>query len=630
MRVKEGVFVGLILATLAAAVFNRGGVTLEALMIFTGCTFLLAAAAVFERKKMENKIHFLTAILFLIFIGQFLISFTGSISENYGVYEFFLTLNGFFIFLIAQRLELDVRVRRLLSYGIIAIAVVSTLLGIYYYITLPFNRFTGSFLNPLESYSAFPNAYANFLLFVLPLAIYAYLASKKAWSFLATVLSLAFLLTGFALTFSRGAWMAFALVVVLTVLWLIIHRREVQWFMIRRGVMKLFLAGILSIVFIFSLQFVRAQRFDVNEFDEKVTLSADEGASSTSERREFWSASAEIIKDYFATGTGPGSFRFIYPRYQDTFGALTDHPHNVLLKIGVESGAFAAVTLAILILMLFFSIFRAGMFMYPMTLGLVGGVLHNMIDYNLNFASTTFLLWLFFGLLMGRLMVSEKGYLEKINTRHIGICVLAVSSIIISIAVHETYYNKIFRDGRRALVESRFDEAIVMLERSTPLIWERDLRLSLAEAYSGAGYYGRAQEALNVVLINKVENAAYANYYGELSEAKEDDTLALKWYRIALSYDPRNSLRYYYNTARLGGFAAVDIEKLLDEYAIRLSRNEHLTILTENPVYADKLFNWLLDNVPAASRAALQAKKSKFDEIWAAEKQKFGAKFANP
>ena len=646
------IVIGALWGTLLFVTLHRGGIPLLSHVIFVaGVLFVVFFGLLgVDRTEKERPLGLVVSCLFFLFFASFILSFFNSIGVNYGVSEFFLFGSALILFTAIQRIRFTEGQREILFKGILYIAFISTFVGIFYYIRLSFNRFTGTFINPAEDYNGFPNAYGNFLLFILPLSVYFTATVKRVGERLVQGILLAFFIGGFVLSFSRGAWISLFSVLIFFCMyasWKKLFLQKEFWK--SAGVAAIFIT--VGIFMAIGLNQARAHNYEINTIGQKASLAADEGSSSTNERLEFWRTSLNIIKDYPFTGTGPGSFKFIYPRYQQTFGMVSDHPHNVFLKLAVENGLITAGLFSMLVLAMLMLVFKNGLYASPLFWGVLGGFLHNNVDYNLNFASTQILLWAFLGLLIGQISdVPSALSLKMPKKKTVLIGITFASFILFLIAGHETYYNKIFRDGRASLEAGNFTEAIPLLEDSLPLIWDRDLPLSLASAYAGVGDSVRAAEAMEEHALSKsIQNAAHVNFYGELIEKGNlasacdkfpfaiganifvedvENSCAASIFLQALRYDPQNNLRYHYNFARTGGLNATKMEELLEMYEDQLSKNAHLTILTENPKYASSLYDLLIANAGPEQKTILNEKKKKFQEVWLMEQLKFSLKYS--
>jgi O-antigen ligase/tetratricopeptide (TPR) repeat protein len=79
------------------------------------------------------------------------------------------------------------------------------------------------------------------------------------------------------------------------------------------------------------------------KIDEKLLSQA---TKSFGYRWEFWQATAQLVRDRFWLGVGPGNFREHYLRYKlpESSEEIAD-PHNLLLEVWATSGVFAALAL---------------------------------------------------------------------------------------------------------------------------------------------------------------------------------------------------------------------------------------------------------------------------------------------
>ena len=166
-----------------------------------------------------------------------------------------------------------------------------------------------------------PNVFGEFLIMLLPFALALFLYKRgrekllPAAAFLLMFASLIF-------TYSRGAWLA---AIFSIALFLMFYSR----FFFKLGICGIALLPFLPLVLPDSI---------VNRFLSIGNL-AD---TSTSYRVSIWTAAVEMIKDFWATGTGIGSesFTLIYPSYALPGAQFALHSHNLYFQLLIEVGVF--------------------------------------------------------------------------------------------------------------------------------------------------------------------------------------------------------------------------------------------------------------------------------------------------
>jgi putative inorganic carbon (HCO3(-)) transporter len=183
------------------------------------------------------------------------------------------------------------------------------------------------------SYLGNPNLLAAYLLPAIALSI----AAIFAWrSWVPKALALTMVVVNSAclvLTFSRGGWIGFLLIVgvflVLLFLWWSIHLPQF-W---RTWSLPLLL-GSFALVLMLAIVFVEPVR------DRVFSMFAGRGDSSNNFRINVWTGVIEMIRDRPLIGIGPGNnaFNKVYPLFQVSprYSALS--AYSILLEISVETG----------------------------------------------------------------------------------------------------------------------------------------------------------------------------------------------------------------------------------------------------------------------------------------------------
>ncbi len=609
---------GLLLVAQAGALWNVGGGPLLAHLILTGCVFLMLGAALIKSRSLSVGHRWLFGI-YGVFCVLYVASVLLGIVPQYGFSEILLFINSGMLMALFAGLETTEKELRWLLYGIIALGVIESIAGFYFYVRSPLPRMVGTFGDVNEPNTAAFNAYANYLLLVLPVALWHFFRkhARVATTLLAGLCA-SIIFTAFILTFSRAAWLSFVGVMVLWGLWSVIGR-PLQWSIYKKKI-ALSLALILGVVVMLgAVQYGRSVLFDATSLKDKALFQADEGSSSATERLDYWHAALRIMGDRPVLGGGVLAFHYLYPPLQSKFGINEDHPHNFFLKIGVENGVPAMALITIFLIgALIYSVkfFWKGNRTHvgiALLLGTLGALAHNLLDYN--FIASNFVL---FAVWIGVCLNFSKS--SSVKIKRISLVPLFIVSVILClIGLHEAYYHRYFKAGRALLAEKKTEEALVNFQKAKPLFFPRDLVFYLPDAEPQNNFDPEMQARAGEALVKK------GDYAG-----------ALVYFDRALQLDPTNTMKYYFLKAQ--ALLAQDqhnpnakefiqsIDVLLDQYALILARNEHFAILTQNPGYASKLYE-LLEQFGVSGAAE---KRKTFDALWFNQmllySQKFGSK----
>lgn len=303
-------YLGLILFALV----NQGGINILSHLLLGGFLLFLAVLGLLKKKAKEFKFGY-ESLFLLIFIVFFLISFLFSQTANVGLFEVILFVSGFIIYGFMSGTTWDEKKISKFFIGLSILTFLAMAWGYFQYIFEPFNRFAATFHNPIYAYANFPNAYANYLLAVVPFIVFLLEKYKSRLSQLILGGLLTLVLASFHLTFSRGGLIVLIIFGLIYFVYLLKQKKKREQKIYT--IFRLFLIIGLSVLVMLLANFLRStSQSDVNTLASKVTLTADEQSSSTSERIDFWLGSLALFKDNPIIGTGPGSFRYVYPKYQ--------------------------------------------------------------------------------------------------------------------------------------------------------------------------------------------------------------------------------------------------------------------------------------------------------------------------
>lgn len=161
-----------------------------------------------------------------------------------------------------------------------------------------------------------PNVLGEYILLILPICVGLVWQKPNKLSKVVFTLAAGLMFGTLILTFSRGCWIGF---------------------MVSAGLFVTFVCGKLWGLALIALPFVPMiiPESIINRF----TSVGNMEDSSTSYRVYIWMGSLAMIKDFWASGIGPGTeaFKAVYPFYSYS-GIVAPHSHNMFLQILVESG----------------------------------------------------------------------------------------------------------------------------------------------------------------------------------------------------------------------------------------------------------------------------------------------------
>ena len=336
---------------------------------------------------------------------------------------------------------------QVISFTLISLAVGISCFAVYQYMTHS-NR-VWAYVSPYPGRASgtyiSPNNLAGFLEMLLPLAT-AYILVGRIKPVARILLGYAALvmLAGMAVTFSRGGWAAAATALLALLGVLIFHRNHR-------------LPALLLLVFLIGggTFFVTRYFSKTISYIRRVETAADNGGTlNLSIRLDIWQAAAQMWRDHFWWGVGPGHYDYRFREYRPEKVQLSpDRVHNDYLNLladwGVAGGIIVLtgmVTLSVGMRKMWKYVrpsendFGRGMsnrfaFFLGATAGLLALAVHSVVDFNLHIPANAILGVTLLALLSSNLrFATERHWLRaRLPVRLLATLVLAAGIAYLSV-----------------------------------------------------------------------------------------------------------------------------------------------------------------------------------------------------
>jgi putative inorganic carbon (HCO3(-)) transporter len=209
-----------------------------------------------------------------------------------------------------------------------------------------------------------PNGAGSFLAPTLVLAISVFIARARESRHRLAPLAIALGAVALIQTFSRGAWVAFALAIVVLLA-----------VMTMRGMISRRILGLAAFAAVAALVFggTVAERF------------TRDGTETVEARASLFDTSVEVIRDYPFLGVGPNNFAIVLPSYRELTG-YAYIPHNRFALVWAEAGIGALLAFVALVLVLlrrsWLAVRTADRTMFPYAVGVMAAFLALCVHMN--------------------------------------------------------------------------------------------------------------------------------------------------------------------------------------------------------------------------------------------------------
>jgi hypothetical protein len=325
----------------------------------------------------------------------------------------------------------------------------------------------------------------------------------------------------------------------------------------------------------------RSVTFPTISINERIAVSDLEQRTSIQERFDFFEGAATLAIQRPLIGYGPMSFGYIYRSIQKQFLGISDHPHNWPLRVAAENGIPAFFLLITFLLYVGYHIIQntKSYLVFFASVAILGGILHNLVDYNLNFILNIVTLWILAALVMNQISTNQ------VNAkRELYLIPLIISALIFTVVVREgaliVRINKDDGTGR-----TTYEQTL------TP----RNYFIKRAQELMESAQFLAARDVLEQHLVLNPHDPVALNLASETSFNADQTKEGYELAKRSLEVDALNNLGTYkmvlFFANILKDEKQIEIlrprtKKLLLEYRYLFDTNAHFTVFTDNPFHA--------------------------------------------
>lgn len=320
-------------------------------------------------------------------------------------------------------------------------------------------------------------------------------------------------------------------------------------------------------------------------------------------RLEFWKDSSRIIRDFMLTGSGLGTFVYIYPPYKSLVdNRVLNHAHNDYIELLVEGGLVGFIIIFVFICVLFVKTFRMFskrrdafcVYLYIGSLtGMISILFHSVTDFNLQIGANG--LW--FSFLAGLAVASSHTHIRGKNgqTRLAEVQSFWWKKVFIGISLGFVAGLAIFQISRLGGVFYFSHIKDVEITEDTS---RRDLDLVQSIAGKATAFDPLFAQPMYFQAVIAIRN--------------NDFDTARRYFRAAICLAPLNS----WYLKRFGRFSASQNEPVKAEAAFALAVQYRPTL----PVYMLQYATWLLstgktDEAIKSLKKTLELDSSYWDKV---------------
>lgn len=229
------------------------------------------------------------------------------------------------------------------------------------------NSMSPTYINRLNSnriFSTFvyPNVFASFILFLIPLSFFPAFSREKPPVRILCAVVFFLCLYNLYLTNSHGGFFIFLFTIQIILLSIIIKNSKK-------------FKVVLSCLILCEILILSA-----GYYTKKLPK-----MSSFSDRINYWKSSISVFTENPITGVGPGNYRYHYPKFKPPGGMEAKHPHSIFFATLAETGitgTFFLFTFLIIVCTKLFRTSGTSLFSQGLAFSFLAFFLHNFIDFN--------------------------------------------------------------------------------------------------------------------------------------------------------------------------------------------------------------------------------------------------------
>ncbi len=551
-------------------IFNNVSHPKAIIALSTG-VFLLLVLNLLKKVSLNKEIFTVSLLLIVTNILSLILSQTG----NLGLSEITFEVSILVYFLVLSNSKLDQSSNKLILLSLVGFASIEAIIGVSQFLFREENRIAGTFLSAYNKANYFPNAFALFLLLTTPLILTLENLKLRYFCLLLSA-------TALFLTFSRGGLLVF--IGQLSIINLYYFYRK-EYKTVLNIVIIIILSGLLAL----GINQIRQNlNLEQQNLTEKITFNSTERITSINERSEFFINTPKLIIQKPLFGYGPESFSFIYPQVQPRFIANAPHPHNIFLKIAVEKGLIALLLfITLLVFIIKIVIQNKTKILNDPTnalilISILGGFAHNQIDYNLNFVSNYFIIFMLTGMLISNLKDNHDPLQINLKAK--------ITLLLIIVALSGFWlFNEFKLKISQKLITSNSEISAKILETTN----YKNSKIILADIYKQQKDSDKEIQTLESHINYNKLDAFSLNRLGGLYLKKNDSKKSNQNYLKAIQIDPNNNWEYFYEyykqNPQILKSDKAKITQKLQNYSFQAENNMHYTAQTPNLSYAIKL-----------------------------------------